>query len=82
MTIDYFLQNLKNSKMIVECSACDKKWMLGDRERTEEEKKEWKCPKCREVSADYPIGGMIESYDIEREKEIMSPKDEPNFYEE
>ena len=28
------------------CSKCQKDWMVGDKERTEEEKSLWTCPKC------------------------------------
>lgn len=35
------------SKMTIHCSKCNNLWMLGDRERTEEEKSKWICPNCR-----------------------------------
>ena len=28
----------------IKCSVCEKGWMVGDKDRTEEEKKIWVCP--------------------------------------
>ena len=33
-------------KFGVKCADCGKDWLLGDFERTEEQKKEWLCPNC------------------------------------
>ncbi len=35
-------------KLSVKCRACEKLWLVGDRERTEEEKAQWMCPYCEE----------------------------------
>lgn len=35
-----------SSKLSIHCSVCKKLWLVGDRERTEQEKDEWICPDC------------------------------------
>lgn len=37
---------VENSKLLIHCSICKKEWLVGDKERTEEEKKVWICPNC------------------------------------
>lgn len=36
-----------NFKTEIQCSQCHEHWMVGDRERTPEEKRIWVCPKCQ-----------------------------------
>lgn len=81
------MENITNSKLLINCSICKSEWMVGDRERTEEEKNKWVCPNCKEemaqiafheaqedeandFSLDYPLGGMVEPYDIDREDNL------------
>ena len=83
MKMKFFVDNLKNNKFRINCLNCGKPWLVGDRERTIEEKQKWVCPNCideikanenkvEELEAEgcdeYPLGGMVETYDIEREK--------------
>jgi DNA-directed RNA polymerase subunit RPC12/RpoP len=78
-------------KFGVNCADCGKSWLLGDKERTEEEKKEWLCPNCvSRIRAEEAKVDELEAqakgdedYDAGREMEfVQSPKDEPGFYEE
>jgi len=34
------------NKFMIECSICGANWIVGDRERELEEKRNWVCPKC------------------------------------
>jgi DNA-directed RNA polymerase subunit RPC12/RpoP len=36
----------KESKLTINCADCGALWMVGDRERTDEERKSWLCPNC------------------------------------
>lgn len=75
MTIQNLDDYVKNSKFRIICAECQKAWIVGDRERTDEEKKIWLCPDCiKEIRA-------RESKAEELEQEaIQSPKEEPTFY--
>ena len=69
-----------NFKTQLECSNCHEHWMVGDRERTNEEKRKWLCPKCQELVA--KIRSDEAKVDELEQAEIQSPKDEPEFYNE
>ena len=48
------------NKFGIKCSACNELWMVGDRERTEEEKEKWMCPNCEQALAEDSVAEEIE----------------------
>ena len=71
------LEELKKSKMKINCSKCGKPWLVGDRERTEKEKKEWVCPDClneqgenRDSSDKFDENPIVDEYDKWRDNEL------------
>ena len=71
---------MSNFKTQIECSQCHEHWMVGDRERTPEEKRAWLCPKCLELVSIRSDEAKVD--EAECREEIQSPKDEPEFYNE
>lgn len=67
-------------KTEIQCSQCREHWMVGNRERTNDEKRHWVCPKCQELES-YKIRSDEAKIDEnEQEEKVQSPKDEPEFY--
>jgi predicted RNA-binding Zn-ribbon protein involved in translation (DUF1610 family) len=69
-----------NFKTEIQCIQCGEHWMVGDRERTVEEKRHWLCPKCLELVSIRSDEAKVD--EAEQEEKVQSPKDEPAFYNE
>lgn len=72
---------MNHFKTEIQCSQCGEHWMVGDRERTNDEKRHWVCPKCQELNGIRSDENKVDELESERaEKEEMSPKDRSDFY--
>jgi DNA-directed RNA polymerase subunit RPC12/RpoP len=57
---------VENSNLLIKCSICKREWLVGDYERTEEEKLDWICPNCLDrVDQDQLRDEKIDQADIE-----------------
>jgi Zn finger protein HypA/HybF involved in hydrogenase expression len=73
-------QAFKESKLTINCANCNALWMVGDRERTDEEKKSWLCPNCisRNRADEAKVDELAQEpdFDLERKGRMELDADE------
>jgi len=68
MRIINFIKNNFNFMSMIYCEHCGR---LVDTDFNAEHEEECLESKQEEASADYPLGGSLEPYDIERDKNLL-----------